>query len=134
MGFVEAVQACFRKYAVFRGRAPRSEYWWFTLLSAALFMPGLWWGHFGRPTADKATDMVFFPLVALYLVIFGLPHLAVSIRRLHDIGRPGWVWLVGLIPYIGGPILIILFCLRGTQGHNYFGPDPYERNAFSAFV
>jgi uncharacterized membrane protein YhaH (DUF805 family) len=134
MGFVEAVKTCFRKSTVFRGRAPRPEYWWFTLLSAAVFMPGLWWGHFGRPTADAATGMIFFPLVALYLAIFGLPHLAVSIRRLHDIARPGWVWLVCLLPYVGGVILLVLFCLPGTKGENDFGPDPFEHNAFAAFV
>ena len=46
-------------------------------------------------------------------------------RRLHDSGYSGW-WLLGLIPYVGEPILFVLLCLKGTVGDNHFGAEPDE--------
>ena len=56
-----------------------------------------------------------------------LPGLAVSIRRLHDLGRSGWYFLLILIPLIGTIILLIWFCMRGTVGPNQYGPDPLQQ-------
>ena len=118
MTFTQAIASGFQNYVTFRGRAPRSEYWYWVLfvllvsiaagiLDAALF-----------PLVEVS------PLVSVAGLLFLLPGLAVSIRRLHDLDRSGWWYLILFIPLIGWVVLIIWACMRGTVGANRFGPDP----------
>jgi uncharacterized membrane protein YhaH (DUF805 family) len=58
-----------------------------------------------------------------------LPSLGVAVRRLHDTNRSGWWLLIGLIPIIGGIVLLVFFVLEGTRGPNNHGPDPKLANA-----
>ena len=106
MSFTDSAKICLNKYLDFNGRASRSEYWWFVLLTFALgFIPIIGW------------------LIRLVLI---LPSLAVQVRRLHDMGRSAW-WLLLLVPpitIIGGPVLLIMSIFPGTPGHNRYGPDP----------
>ena len=60
----------------------------------------------------------------LYWLIMVIPSMAVTIRRLHDQDKSGWFILLGLIPFVGGIILLVFYCLDGTRGPNRFGPDP----------
>ena len=60
-----------------------------------------------------------------YLIITLLPSLALSVRRMHDIDKTGWMLLVQFIPVVGGIWLLVLYCLPGTTGQNQYGPDPY---------
>jgi uncharacterized membrane protein YhaH (DUF805 family) len=53
-----------------------------------------------------------------------VPGLAVACRRLHDIDKSFWWILIGLIPFVGGIILLVFACLPGTPGQNRYGPDP----------
>jgi uncharacterized membrane protein YhaH (DUF805 family) len=62
-------------------------------------------------------------LVALWLAAF-IPMLACGVRRLHDSGKSGWLYLIGLIPFIGGLILFVLLLLNGDPGENRFGRNP----------
>ena len=64
------------------------------------------------------------PLATLVLVAHVLPALAIGVRRLQDIGRSGWSWLVGLVPLVGPVLLLVWYCQPGTRGANRFGPDP----------
>ncbi|MBS0559572.1 MAG: DUF805 domain-containing protein [Proteobacteria bacterium] len=114
MGFVEAVSACFSKYATFSGRARRSEYWWFALFQALVNIAVYGIGQ-------EAGGGLLGNLIELALV---LPALAVAVRRLHDIDRSGWWLLIGIIPVIGWIMLLIWACTQGTLGPNRFGPDP----------
>jgi len=63
-------------------------------------------------------------------MLFGLahliPYLGVAVRRLHDTDKSGWMLLVGLIPFVGGIILIVFFASEGTPGPNKFGPNPKQ--------
>lgn len=113
MGFMEAVKTCFTKYATFSGRARRSEYWYFCLFNAiaALVMKVL----------SLAIDL---PLDTIYSVAVFIPGLAVIVRRLHDIGKSGWFYLIGLIPLVGWILLLVWFCKAGDCGDNAYGPDP----------
>lgn len=115
MDFQTSVQTCFRKYAVFQGRAARSEYWWFAL---ALFLVAL-----AVTVLDEALGSADV-LPALFAIATFLPTLAVQVRRLHDINRSGWWVLLGLIPLIGFIILVIWFIKPGDAGPNRFGSDP----------
>lgn len=53
-----------------------------------------------------------------------LPGLAVTVRRLHDLGKSGWFYLIALIPIAGFIVLLVWFCKQGTNGDNQYGPDP----------
>lgn len=122
MGFAEAIASGFRNYVGFSGRAARSEYWYWVLFVVLLSIVTL--------VIDMAifgyTDSGIYPLNAIATLATFLPGLAVSVRRLHDIDRTGWWLLLILIPLIGGIILIVWACLRGTVGPNRFGSDPLE--------
>ena len=63
---------------------------------------------------------------SLYGLALLIPTLAVSVRRLHDIGKSGWMILVGLIPVIGWIWLIVLYVQEGHRGTNQYGADPKE--------
>jgi len=127
MGFGQAVKTCFRKYADFRGRAPRSEYWYFVL---ANFLLGLAVGFVCAIVAGKSA--LFVGVGLMVLVIF-LPSLAAQVRRLHDTNASGWWVLLSLIPYVGGLIMAVWYCFKGTEGENRFGPDPLNPDTVEAF-
>ena len=122
MEFKDAVRKCFANYATFSGRAPRSEFWWFMLfLLLANFAIGILDALlFGR-TADGSPVSV---LGALFSLAVLLPSIAVGVRRLHDLDKSGWWYLLILIPLVGTLVLIFFFVQKGTEGPNRFGPDP----------
>jgi uncharacterized membrane protein YhaH (DUF805 family) len=60
----------------------------------------------------------------LYILVTFIPLLAVAVRRLHDVGKSGWFYLISVIPLIGGIWLLVLFCTEGDKGDNKYGPDP----------
>ena len=113
------------QYADFNGRARRKEYWMFTLiyilfLVAAAVLDNL----FGI-----AFDQIGYgPLYLLLSLGLFIPNLAVSIRRLHDIGKSGWMILVGIIPIVGIIWLIVLFATDSQPDRNEYGPNPKSMN------
>ena len=113
VGFIEAIRLFFVNYVNFTGRARRSEYWWSVLF---LFLVGM-----VASILDYLIDaQVFGTIVSLGTL---LPSLAISVRRLHDIGK-SWPWIfLSLIPLAGGMIMIVLFC-RESDGDNPWGPGP----------
>ena len=118
MSFTEAIQSVFSQYATFSGRARRSEYWYFALFSGIIngvlsLLSNMTNGS-GLITAVSA-------IVSLALLV---PSLAVGVRRLHDIGKPGPWLLLALVPLVGGIILIIWCCKDSDPGDNEYGPNP----------
>src|SRR5580658_1547748 len=102
-----------KRYAEFTGRLRRKEYWMSTLYSIVIYVV--------LYTAGLVTLM----RDNIYMVFFGLAFVyAVSVRRLHDIGKSGWFILICLIPLVGGVILLVLMCLDSTPGDNQYGPNP----------
>lgn len=118
MSFVDAIKSCFSQYVGFSGRARRSEFWYFTLfdviVSAVL-------STLGQVTGQQTIFAVISGIFALAIL---LPALAVSIRRLHDIGKSGWFVLLSLIPCVGSIILLIWHCKDSDPGDNQYGPNP----------
>ena len=110
-----------RKYAVFRERARRREYWLFFLVSTIIFV--------GLSIIDVATG-TFSPAVSigllggLYSLATLIPGIAVTVRRLHDTDRSGWWLLIGVIPVIGALALFIFLVLDSQPGENRYGPSP----------
>ena len=114
----EAVGRFFKKYATFSGRASRSEYWWWALVAGifgillTIIMNVA--GTSGATVSANGTTIpgpgywvVFFIDLAVTLALL-IPNLALSVRRLHDTSRSGWMYLLILIPIVG-PILILIF-------------------------
>ena len=120
MNFKQAVTSCFQNYVGFSGRAPRSEYWFFYLFLLPVF--------FVTGVLDFliAPNSEIQPVTIIALLAVILPMIAVSVRRLHDGDRSGWWYLLAFVPLVGGIIILIWFCMRGTVGSNRFGPDPLE--------
>ncbi|WP_324262977.1 DUF805 domain-containing protein [Altererythrobacter sp. H2] len=111
-----------KRYADFSGRSRRKEYWMFVLgviiaailasiIEAILGMSGSIGGTYG-------------PLTLLLVLGIIIPGIAVQVRRFHDQDKSGWFVLLGLIPIVGGLIVLVFMFLEGTKGPNRFGPDP----------
>jgi len=116
MNFAEAIVSGFRNYVNFSGRAPRSEFWYWSLFVVLVSI--------ATNIIDGAllhNDLA--PISTLWGLATFLPGLAVSVRRLHDIDRSGW-WLLILFTIIGIFVLLYWDCVKGTAGPNRFGPDP----------
>ncbi|SHG59406.1 DUF805 domain-containing protein [Flavobacterium defluvii] len=116
----------FENYANFKGRARRSEYWYFALangiISFLLIIIGL---ILGAIFGDAVTGAVIgYILFALYSFATILPGLGVIVRRLHDVGKSGWFYFVAFIPFAGPIWILILLCTEGDRGSNQYGPDP----------
>lgn len=118
MDFKSAIKICLTKYVTWKGRASRSEYWYFQLFNFGLSMICAVLQNIG-PNA-KVVFGVLSIVIALGLL---LPGLSVLVRRLHDLGKSGWWFWLLLIPVVGWVILLVWFCSKGTTGHNHYGPD-----------
>ena len=109
-----------KHYADFSGRARRKEFWVFTLFSVATgFMAQVIDGILGTTSGQALGVLGILVPLALFL-----PGLAVTIRRLHDVGKSGWFYLIFLIPLVGSIWLLVLFCTDGQRGFNAYGPNP----------
>ncbi len=140
MGFKEAIESALKqKDATFSGRASRSEYWWFVLfvilvaiVLSLVMVAGMDFntGEFG------ALGMLGGGLLGIFYLGVLIPSLAVAVRRLHDRNMSGW-WYLGFIALSFSPVvgfvasiaMLVIFCLKGTDGDNRFGPDPLRPGA-----
>ena len=143
-----------RRYADFRGRSHRQEFWSFTI-ATAIVSAGLDLVDERLGLADDRAAWALGSsgmLGAAFSLATLLPSIAVAVRRLHDIGRSGWWLTIPLAGVVGSVIaidasddlqgtdigalallaallvslliLLVLFCLEGSHGPNRFGPDP----------
>lgn len=112
------------KYADFTGRARRQEYWNYVLYLILLFLACYMLIFIGAIAEIYILTVVGFLLVSIIALLSFIPSLAIAVRRLHDTNRSGWYYLIGLIPLVGGILLLVWFCTEGTRGENDFGPDP----------
>jgi uncharacterized membrane protein YhaH (DUF805 family) len=112
--FQSAIRLQIENVTNFEGRASLSAYWWYALALAivdvVLFI-------FSIAIGSVALSL----LVDLVLFVVGLSALSVGARRLHDTDKSGWLLLLGLIPFIGGLIVLVLLVLPGTPSQNRFG-------------
>ena len=124
-----AVETVLRgKDVEFNGRARRAEFWWFILFV------------FVVSTVLSLIDMALFegvlqdigPLSAIFTLITLIPAIAVTARRLHDVGRSGWWQLLFLLPVIGFLVILFWAVQKGTDGPNEYGRDPLGGTAPAA--
>ena len=127
MGFMDALTTVFRnKYATFSGRASRSEYWWSYLGYFVIATVLQIFAIIGGIILIGAGELALLPsLIALVgIVAMIIPTIAVSVRRMHDTGKSGWMLLILIIPCIGF-ILWIVWMVEDGQAHdNAYGPVP----------
>ena len=123
MSFSQAVSSVLlNKYATFSGRARRSEYWWWYLFVTIVFVvAGILDNAIGLTYSDLTIGGGWIATIAI--IVFLIPNLAVSVRRLHDTGRTGWWLLIGLVPVIGFFVLLYFFVLD-SENDNQYGPYP----------
>lgn len=119
MSFFEAVAACFSRYAIFRGRASRAEFWWFLLfvVLSTLVLNAL--------IAAFVSPIVRSWVIVVYGAFLFLPMLTVSVRRMHDMGFSGWWQLLHLSGL--GSVILLLWCLLPGQSQANRHGEPVVR-------
>lgn len=129
------VKTVFRKYAVFRGRSKKGEYWYFWLFNLCLsIVVGSVCSLFFISAIEEGSEAgiiaagIIWCIYCLYLLASLIPSLAVTCRRLHDTNRSGACILFGLLMPIGTIFLITWLCEQSTYGDNAYGPSPADTN------
>jgi len=114
-----------QKFAEFNGRSRRMEYWMFSLINCVIAVAlGVVAGVMLTATRSSVIGVVICGLLGLYGVAAIIPSLAVSVRRLHDVGISGWMMLICLVPFIGGLALLVMHLMDSNPGPNQYGPNP----------
>ena len=125
MGMLDAARNVYSNYFTIRGRATRSEFWWFQLY--------LWLAYIAIAAVCIAVSLVFeldegyaFFAVGLFYLFNFIPRFTLLVRRLHDSSKSGW-WL--LLVLLSGPGIIVLFIftLLQSEADNKYGPSPWNR-------
>jgi len=113
-------------FSNFSGRARRKEFWmWYLFYVIVLIVAMILDGVLG--TGFEISYGVTTPYGWIYIIAalaHVIPGLAVSVRRLHDLGKSGWFMFISLIPIIGGIWLLVLMCTDGDSSENAYGPSP----------
>ena len=119
--YLEKFKAIFNKYFVdylktnytnFEGRVSRSLYWYFVLCYVVVAIP------------LAIIDGILFQSQVLTLILslaLIVPQIGIGVRRLHDLGKPGWWYFMVLIPLVGPMALLVLFCMKGENKDNQYG-------------
>ena len=123
MDFGTSIKTCFSKYAVFSGRASRSEFWWFALFGViggivTLIIDVMILGYSSEDSG---------PLNIIFTIITFLPYISVGSRRLHDIDKSGW-WQLIVLTVIGIILLIIWWATVGKKNKNIHGSSIKLKN------
>ena len=116
-----------KQYAKFSGRARRKEYWMFILFNIIFGIIAM--------ILDKILGLSIFSvgpgyaygiIYCLYSLAVLIPGLAVLVRRLHDVGKSGWIIFISLIPIVGAIWLLVLLVTDSKSAENQYGPNPKE--------
>lgn len=114
--FVNAWLKMLANFSDFKGRSSRADYWWAVvgniIISIVLGLIGSLLGSFGSV------------LVTLISLVLAVPGIALTVRRLHDIGKSGWFVLIFLVPLVGVILLIVWLAKVGDEDDNQYGPNP----------
>lgn len=105
----------------FSGRSRRKEYWMFQLFN---FLVGLFLGALALLLGGDDGLRFFTVGCGVFGLVAFVPSLAVTVRRLHDVGRSGWWYFIALVPIIGGLILLVFTLLDSDPDRNDYGPNP----------
>jgi len=109
MNMIDYYKTVLQKYAVFEGRARRSEYWYFVLVNFLISLV--------LSLIDGALGLMTFGISTVYSLAVLVPTIAVAVRRMHDVGKSGWFVLIPIYNFI-------LAVTEGESGSNEYGADP----------
>ena len=115
MNFPQAISVAFQNYANFKGRSSRPEYWYFYLLIVILSIAS----SVGEAIGSTLLSVIF----GLAYLATMIPAVAVTCRRLHDVGKSGWNQLWALTG-IGAFYVLYLLIKPGHDGSNSYGDPP----------
>jgi uncharacterized membrane protein YhaH (DUF805 family) len=122
VGFGEAIKQAFRNGFVYRGRASRSAYWWFTLFQVIVIVAVDFIIFIPLSMNSSGGSIAGFIAISVLAIYLELVVLALLVRRLHDTDRSGWWVLIGLVPFVGPIALFVFTVLEGTPGLNRYQP------------
>ncbi len=126
MSFLESIKTCLLiKPAKVSGRATRSEYWWFQLFNNLVIIGLVILGILCDAVDNDNVFQFFLIVTFVFILLMSIPNLCVFVRRLHDSGLPSIFILCGIIPYIGGFILLWAL-LSPSDPDNEYGPAPVK--------
>lgn len=124
MSFMQAVEQVFKKYAVFEGRARRSEFWYFQLFQFLVyFVLGI-----------LSVTGIFAVFIPIYFLGSLIPNLAVTWRRYHDIGKSGMYYFLIWIPLVGLILTIVWLSQDSQPGINQYGASPKAYSGAGAYA
>ena len=117
--------AVLKKYAVFSGRSQRAEYWYFALFNIIILTVSTSISAMVSNNSNTlGTFSAWFIVQNLYGIAIFIPALALTVRRLHDVGKSGWMLLITFIPLIGAIWFFVLMVTDSNPGENKYGPNP----------
>jgi uncharacterized membrane protein YhaH (DUF805 family) len=115
-----------KQYADFSGRARRQEYWMFALFNMIFTIVAM---ILDNVLGIAMEGVGYGPIYILYVLAVFIPGLAVAVRRLHDVGKSGWMLLIALIPLVGAIWLLVLLFTDSQKESNKWGQNPKEISA-----
>ena len=115
---VEATKEFFTKYATFKGRTSRKNFWLAVLgIFIISFLLGIVCGILQSVTGSESITSIVTLIWELALIV---PSIAIGVRRLHDINKSGWWYFISFVPFVGSIILLVFYCLPAVnEGNNY---------------
>ena len=117
MGLLDAIKSGFWNYSEFSGRASRAEYWLWHLFVMLLCIPCIMLDTAWFPSNSPG------PIYKTAFIVTFIPGICVSIRRLHDVGKSGF-WFLIAFTGIGSILLIYWFLISGEKKANAYGLPP----------
>ena len=124
MVFSQSIASGFQNYINFSGRSGRSEYWYWILFNLVAYLGIFVVGLVLTFLISEVIGIVTLVLYIGFAVAAFIPSFAVMVRRLHDLDRSGWWWLVNFIPFIGFLIFLYFMVQPSDEEENRFGPVP----------
>ncbi len=112
-----------KRYAQFSGRASKREFWGYMLFRMVAVV-AIFFVAVIMFAINESLGSIFNLLCWLFGIALVIPDLSVGVRRLHDIGKSGWWFLIGFVPLIGPIWLIILWCQASVNEDNQWGGLP----------
>lgn len=122
MNFVQAVKSYFIRWNDFKGRSSRSEYWWATLFTYLVIIL-LQVVQVMLVQAESVLALLAMITILVFLLFLTIASFAVMVRRIHDVNRSGW-WFLIYFTIIGIFVLLYWYVQKGDEADNRYGSDP----------
>ena len=122
MNFVQAVKSYFIRWNDFKGRSSRSEYWWATLFTYLVIIL-LQVAQVMLMQAESVLALLAMITILVFLLFLTIASFAVMVRRIHDVNRSGW-WFLIYFTIIGIFVLLYWYVQKGDEADNRYGSDP----------